>query len=353
VGLLAPHLNPENADELLATAAHKTKAEIELLLAQRFPQSEMLALVQPLPGTRTTPDDPHVLAHAGGCTDEHALAHVEVAAPRSKVKPHAPGRFALHLTMSQATYDKLQYAQSLLSHAIPSGDVAEVLDRALDALIVKLEKRKFAATDRPQTGLRRSAVGKRHVPAHVKRAVRERDQDQCTFVSETGRRCSARELLEYDHVDPVARGGQATVVNMQLRCRAHNQFGAECTFGAGFMNAKREAARRVTAAARARAAEAHARVAAAEQAKAAEAEAHARAAAAEQTRDVVACLRTLGCRVDEARRVVDSCTPTPDATLEERVRAALKFLGPKPRFHGRVGTIIGGADAMSMLPPKP
>src|SRR5437667_10698316 len=48
-GLLAPHLTAENADELLAAAAYRTKSEIELLLARRFPRSELLALVQPLP----------------------------------------------------------------------------------------------------------------------------------------------------------------------------------------------------------------------------------------------------------------------------------------------------------------
>ncbi len=40
VVLLAPHLTRENADELLAAAAHKTKAEIEELVARRFPRSE-------------------------------------------------------------------------------------------------------------------------------------------------------------------------------------------------------------------------------------------------------------------------------------------------------------------------
>src|SRR6266571_9479183 len=39
VGLLAPYLTAENADELLAAAAHKSKAEIKQLLAQRFPRS--------------------------------------------------------------------------------------------------------------------------------------------------------------------------------------------------------------------------------------------------------------------------------------------------------------------------
>src|SRR3989449_7180187 len=47
--VLAPHLTPENADELLAAAAHKTRAEIEQLLAERFPRPDLLAAVQAIP----------------------------------------------------------------------------------------------------------------------------------------------------------------------------------------------------------------------------------------------------------------------------------------------------------------
>jgi len=45
VVLLAPHLTEETAEELLAASAHKTRSEIAQLLAQRFPGSEMLALM--------------------------------------------------------------------------------------------------------------------------------------------------------------------------------------------------------------------------------------------------------------------------------------------------------------------
>jgi hypothetical protein len=51
VCLLAPYLTRENADLLLAAAAHRTKAEIESLLAQRFPRSETMELVQALPAS--------------------------------------------------------------------------------------------------------------------------------------------------------------------------------------------------------------------------------------------------------------------------------------------------------------
>ena len=38
--------------------------------------------------------------------------------------------------------------------------------------------------------------------------------------------------------------------NIRLRCQAHNQYGAERTFGAGFMSDKREESRRIATEAR-------------------------------------------------------------------------------------------------------
>ena len=57
-----------------------------------------------------------------------------------------------------------------------------------------------------------------------------------------GRRCPARTGLEFDRVLEVARGGEASVQNVRLRCRAHNQLEAERRFGAEFMHRKRMAA---------------------------------------------------------------------------------------------------------------
>jgi hypothetical protein len=161
-----------------------------------------------------------------------------------RLKPLSPERFALQFTIGQATHDKLRHAQELLSHALPSGDIAQVFDRALDVLVKDLEKRKFAATEKPRPTARRSSINPRYIPAHVKRAVRKRDQGQCTFVAENGQRCASRKFLQYDHIEPVARGGQATVDNIRLRCSAHNQLEAEWVFGAGFMQDRRGAQRR-------------------------------------------------------------------------------------------------------------
>ncbi len=339
LGLLAPHLTPENVAELLAAAMHKTKSDIEQLLARRFPRTELLPLVQVIPASPSLRGEPLVPAHAEAdeagrvreITGQLAPAQVGAPVPRPRVAPLSAESFALQFTIGKGTHDKLRHIQALLSHRIPSGDIAQVVDRAFDALIVQLEKRKLAATAKPRPRPRRSSANARHIPAHVKRAVWDRDQGQCTFVSESGRRCGSREVLEFDHVEPVARGGRATVENLSLKCRGHNQLEAERTFGAGFMSGKREEARHA-AEARTRAAEAEARK------RAAEAEARSWAAAQEHSRDVMACLRELGFRASEARPAVEFCETLAEATLEERVRAALKFLCPKTRFHGRVGT---------------
>ena len=49
VCLLAPHLTEATAEGLLAAATHKSKTEIQRLLAERFPRSDVFAWVVPTP----------------------------------------------------------------------------------------------------------------------------------------------------------------------------------------------------------------------------------------------------------------------------------------------------------------
>ena len=222
VVLLASHLTQQTADELLQAAAHRTKSEIERMLAERFPQPDVATLVGPLPVTPaplTTQLSPGKVEQQSPNIASEAFVPVEPLTPRPRIVPLAPQRFALQVTIGQHTLDKLHRAQELLSHQVPSGDVAEVLDRSLDALILKLEKTKCAATDRPRTPRRRSKTSGRYIPALVRRAVWKRDGGRCTFVSDKGQRCPSRKRLEYDHIDEVARGVPATVSNIRLRCR--------------------------------------------------------------------------------------------------------------------------------------
>jgi hypothetical protein len=347
--LLAPHLTPESVEELLAAATHRSKSEIERLLAERSPQPDVPALVMAVSPafSRSSPDQ-----HAPGHVDP-PLARAEELAPgqadatgaRSRVKPLSPQRYALQFTIGQSAHDKLRHVQELLSHQLPSGDIAEIFERALDVLTSKLEKRKFAATDRPRKGASCSRAGSRYIPAAVRRAVSKRDGGQCTFVSASGKRCSARKFLEFDHVDPVARGGRASVSGIRLRCRAHNQFEAGRTFGAGFMEGKRRAASEAQAggreapgtteapAARARVADAgrentQTEARAANEAQAAAAEVQALAEARAKALEVIPWPKRLGFRADEAREAAGSCESIADAPIEDRVRRALSFFHP-------------------------
>jgi 5-methylcytosine-specific restriction endonuclease McrA len=261
---------------------------------------------------------------------EHAPAHVAAASqqhePRAKLAPLSPERFALQVTLSKETHDKLRYLQELLSHAVPKGDVAAVLDRAIDALIEKEEQRRFAACVR--TRPRRSHGDGRYVPAQVRREVWQRVGGQCTFVGANGHRCESRERLEVDHVDPVAKGGRSTTANLRLCCHAHNHYAADSTFGAGFMRRKRDQKQRRSA------------PAAAPQTRAPRPPAEVPALDPE----VIPYLRSLGFRTEEARAAAARCIAIASAPLEERVRYAISTLAPAHARRVAPGAAVNGVS---------
>ena len=115
------------------------------------------------------------------------------------------------------------------------------------------------------------------------------------------------------------------MTRIRLRCRAHNQYAAECTFGTEFMSHKRQ--------------EAQARSAEARKAKAEE---QARAAGQEAARDVVPWLRQLGFNMRDARSAAALCSDLPDAPLEQRLRVALRY------FHPRVAGGPGGTGTAAL-----
>jgi len=190
VRLVAPHLTAGNHEELLIAACGKRKRELQDLLAQRFPQADV---------------------------------------PFSIVHSLSPGRYRVTFTASAATYEKLQLAQDLLRHVIPSGDPAQIFDRALDVLVEALLKEKYAATDHPRAS-RGQMDDSRHIPAEIKRAVHLRDRGRCRYVGPDGHRCGERAFVEFHHVRPYAAGGPCTVDNIELRCRAHNVYESDAFF---------------------------------------------------------------------------------------------------------------------------
>ena len=96
----------------------------------------------------------------------------------------------MEFTARAEFYEKVEKARELLSHAVASGDLSELFERALDALIEQESRKRFGAGKARNP--RKLKPGSRHVPVEIERAVWERGQRRCTFVDGEGRRCAER-----------------------------------------------------------------------------------------------------------------------------------------------------------------
>ncbi len=222
---LNQYLTPENARELFEACALKSRREVELLLAARFPRPDVVEQVRRLPGTAR-------------------------GNQRGVVEPLSAGRFGVRFTAEARLEEKIERARELARHRLPNGDLATLTELAFDALLDRLQKTRFGVGCKPRAAKRTkqslspgesagaktpgesgAAKRSRHVPAEVAREVYERDGARCTFVSANGRRCEARAFLEIDHRRPWAAGGVETTENLRLCCQAHNQHWARRFFG--------------------------------------------------------------------------------------------------------------------------
>jgi hypothetical protein len=226
VCLLAPHLTPDNHQDVLAAAPHKSKREVELLVASLRPQQPVPSSVRKVPVPRPAEarsaharrDDDTLLVPlvdaAGGNT--HVDTPVTVPPPPNRpavIAPLAPDRYKVQFTVSRATYERLCRAQDPMRHRVPNGDPGLIFDRALTLLVAELEKTKFGATVRPRAP-RPTVVDSRYIPANVKRNVWQRDGGQCAFVGTNGR-CAERGFLEFHDRPDVVRN--STLLSVQAR----------------------------------------------------------------------------------------------------------------------------------------
>ncbi|HUL58964.1 MAG TPA: HNH endonuclease [Anaeromyxobacteraceae bacterium] len=206
--LLAQVLTEENLDDLVARAAFKTKAEVEHLVAsiqprtaprdglRRLPEPRAASVAQPLAGFLEPPFLSAPETGAPGAEDCQATA-----APTPAAGVTASVRCGIE------------------RHGKRRGAVPPSRKRKKRAL-------------RPEPEI---SDPSERIPIDVKRAVHERDGGRCAFVSRDGRRCGSRWQLEFDHIEPRSQGGESTVENVRIACRAHNFRHAEETYGRGYM----------------------------------------------------------------------------------------------------------------------
>ena len=229
VCLLASHLTASNHLDLLARARHRSKREVEEIVAHVRPRPDVPAGVRKLPeGLETNGLAPKRVGRTELAAPGRPAPPPASTGPSAAVTPLAPSRYRLQLTIDGATQEKLYRARDLMRHAVPSGDLTAILNRALDALLKELERRKSGAAARPQPA-RHAAPDSRHIPAAVRRAVWARDGGRCAFRGPCGA-CGETAFVEFHHLRPFAAGGDATIGNIELRCRAHNQYEADLFF---------------------------------------------------------------------------------------------------------------------------
>ncbi|HET6331814.1 MAG TPA: HNH endonuclease signature motif containing protein [Polyangiales bacterium] len=238
------------------------------------------------------------------------MAFGEPSLPRapdpSSIVPLRAGRYKVQFTATQSLVDMFSEARELFRNQLPTDDLAGIVERALALLIADRKKQRFALTSKPRaprlsetdttTGKAGPAVpsvhaehqpskpstshiahvlseahaddarpttpagcaerqpakpNTRHIAYALRRQVYARDAGRCCFVSSDGTRCGARGNLEFHHIIPFARGGEATLENICLMCRAHNALIAERDYNREFV--KRRIAVRGAAAPRVRA----------------------------------------------------------------------------------------------------
>jgi hypothetical protein len=252
--LLKPHLNSENAAELFELCSHASARRIEVLLAARFPRPDVSDRIRRLPTRDVSTSD--------GGSAEPWRARAEAVSRRPE--PLSNDRFGLHFTVDGEFLELLERVRGLAGHRLPSGELATLMKRGLEAYERQLEKERFGVGRRarasrkhatPRAGLSKAnpvpnsdpnrtlTLGptpstrtkastdrvrltkrSRYVPPAVAREVYARDGGRCTFVSKDGRRCGARRFLELDHLKPWAMGGEQTLRNLRVCCGAHNRW---------------------------------------------------------------------------------------------------------------------------------
>lgn len=288
VSLLCPHLTTENHRALLDEATHRSRRQVEEIVARLRPLADVPGGIRKLPDSRgsgppgqgalvtsralpATPDGApsgiptfparsspgdtagSVDASPGDRFPETAASTpIPGVAPDSPVgastptvpfpredrhppvTPLSPGRYRIQFTAGAGTVQKLGKARDLLRHSVPDGNPGVLFDRALTVLVTDLEKKRFAEVTRPRS-LEEGGSGRtrpsRHIPAEVRRVVWKRDEGRCAYIGPGERRCEQTGWLEFHHRKAFAKGGLSIPDNLELRCRAHNQYEAVLEFG--------------------------------------------------------------------------------------------------------------------------
>jgi len=220
---LAAHLTRENQELLLERASHRSKRQIEELLAELFPRPDAPALMRKLPPRRVT------MPAVGPSAEATASPRLELRPERVErpdpvvpampalVLPLGPARYKVQFTASAQLHDKLERLRALMRSKVPDGDLAAIIEEAVTEKLERLEARRFGTTKAPRAQLPQTVAspGSRHIPAAVKRVVSERDA-----VTRTNTADAARPARDSSITIATPSASAATTVQVTFSCYA-------------------------------------------------------------------------------------------------------------------------------------
>ena len=264
IAKLAPHLTVANREELLERATHKSKRQIEVLVADLMPRPDVPASIRKLPDRSSAGSTTPMAARTDGgelgpdrvaptpadSQSHHGLLGTPPVIPgldtretrpgtdpppgRAAVEPLGRGRYKVQFMASAAFCESLERLKAVMLSAVPDGDLARILETAVTEALDRRESRRFAKVKAPRKTLANVDTGaatSRYIPAAVRRASHSSDDGRCRFVGPDGRRCGSGRRLEFHHVVPWARGGDRSPGNIRLMCRTHNAYLATKDYG--------------------------------------------------------------------------------------------------------------------------
>ena len=233
-------------------------------------KEEKLELINNLSGTS-----------ARECERQLIKLSPETAMPREKTRPITDEKTLIQFIADKELMKKIERLKELTSHQNPEGKYDQLISKALDLALNKLdpERREARRKQKSQTpspsskslihirgnrplGSQWSAtVGKalsrnntqttrttpipalstsavagipktRHIPQVLQDKVWLRDRGKCQFKNQmSGKICGSKRYIELDHQYPFSLGGEHSEGNLRLICKGHNLYRAQLLSG--------------------------------------------------------------------------------------------------------------------------
>lgn len=225
--LVGPQLTEENHHEWLMTVSGKSKREVEVIVATRYPKPDVASSVRRLPARPLQDLAPVALGTVADQSNATRATQVGQTQPgnlrasanqRPRVEPLSGSTYRIVFTAPVALKQKLDRARELCSHCVAPTDLPALFERALDLLLEHEERRRFAVHS-PK------GRAKEHIGATESRSSRsEQEPDPADLVDPARRRRGSdalvSEALRQDSdtlVDEAQRQDADTLVSEALR----------------------------------------------------------------------------------------------------------------------------------------